>query len=489
MRRAAALIEVSTRSGDVIHLMQVERGASVTGDQALLAQARSALDGVIRTMRASVDSLDDLTGDDRALALQELQALDTLATVRQGVDQHGLTSTQFIAQYTGLIEKLMNLATVGVQRATHADLTRQMTAQLALLCEKEFAGRERAQLAAALAQQSLDEAARRKVLEGIGRQQSCLSQFSALADPGLRDAYVAVSATPAYQDAVDMREKILQVGPAQSGITKDAWFAAATSRMEAFKGMLDTFSHAMIAQAEGLKDAASQRALLSVGLALLAEPVEYALDGRGDWLAHLILSELAAADTVPLAIPWPRDRRLVAVCSAIMAAPGSRQPAQDGPHPGHDLRSGKWFYNVIVSADFQSNDTVHFFALRRNHNDRHRVALATQTTTNGETIFARQHQIQHHQVEGLTSQQAIHLFSVGDASNLEALLGQITFEQRTQAHVVIHNQNLIILLHCLYSQRFTAIVSAYSQKSPGRRPAKSGIYSRLNCYKAYLTAA
>ena len=30
----------------------------------------------------------------------------------------------------------MNLATVGVQRATHADLTRQMTAQLALLCER-----------------------------------------------------------------------------------------------------------------------------------------------------------------------------------------------------------------------------------------------------------------------------------------------------------------------------------------------------------------
>ena len=270
MRRAAALIEVSTRSGDVIHLMQVERGASVTGDQALLAQARSALDGVIRTMRASVDSLDDLTGDDHALARQELQALDTLATVRQGVDQHSLTSTQFIAQYTGLIEKLMNLATVGVQRATHADLTRQMTAQLALLCEKEFAGRERAQLATALTAGRLDDAARRLLLEGVGRQQSCLTEFNALADPALRDAYVAVSATPAYQDAVNMREKILTLGPGQSGIDKDTWFAAATSRMEAIKGMLDTFSHAMIAQADGLKDAASQRALLSAGVALVA---------------------------------------------------------------------------------------------------------------------------------------------------------------------------------------------------------------------------
>jgi AraC-like DNA-binding protein/quercetin dioxygenase-like cupin family protein len=71
------------------------------------------------------------------------------------------------------------------------------------------------------------------------------------------------------------------------------------------------------------------RLLRELILALLAEPIEYALAGRGDWLAHLILSELMAADTVPLAIPWPRDRRLVAVCSAIMDAPGSRRSIED----------------------------------------------------------------------------------------------------------------------------------------------------------------
>ncbi|MYM37457.1 helix-turn-helix domain-containing protein [Duganella sp. FT50W] len=58
-------------------------------------------------------------------------------------------------------------------------------------------------------------------------------------------------------------------------------------------------------------------------LALLEEPIEYPLPGRGEHLAMLILSELAAATTVPIAIPWPRDRRLLAVCSAIMADPGS----------------------------------------------------------------------------------------------------------------------------------------------------------------------
>jgi AraC-like DNA-binding protein/mannose-6-phosphate isomerase-like protein (cupin superfamily) len=58
-------------------------------------------------------------------------------------------------------------------------------------------------------------------------------------------------------------------------------------------------------------------------LALLNEPVEYPIPGRGEHVAMLILSELAAAETVPIAIPWPRDRRLVAVCAAIMDDPGN----------------------------------------------------------------------------------------------------------------------------------------------------------------------
>jgi AraC-like DNA-binding protein/quercetin dioxygenase-like cupin family protein len=60
-------------------------------------------------------------------------------------------------------------------------------------------------------------------------------------------------------------------------------------------------------------------------VALAAEPVEYTVSGRGGHLAMLILSELESAETVPIAIPWPRDRRLVAVCSAIMQAPGTHR--------------------------------------------------------------------------------------------------------------------------------------------------------------------
>jgi AraC-like DNA-binding protein len=58
-------------------------------------------------------------------------------------------------------------------------------------------------------------------------------------------------------------------------------------------------------------------------LALVAEPVDYPPEGRGGDLARLILSELALMETVPIAVPWPRDRRLQSLCTEIMARPGS----------------------------------------------------------------------------------------------------------------------------------------------------------------------
>jgi AraC-like DNA-binding protein len=57
-------------------------------------------------------------------------------------------------------------------------------------------------------------------------------------------------------------------------------------------------------------------------LSLVVLPIEYPLEGRTGQIAELILSELAIAKVLPIHIPWPTDRRLQAVCSAIMEKPG-----------------------------------------------------------------------------------------------------------------------------------------------------------------------
>jgi len=64
-------------------------------------------------------------------------------------------------------------------------------------------------------------------------------------------------------------------------------------------------------------------------LALSAEPLDYPAGGRGEHLAQLILSELAVMETVPIAVPWPRDRRLQTLCADIMDRPGSLRMLED----------------------------------------------------------------------------------------------------------------------------------------------------------------
>jgi len=58
-------------------------------------------------------------------------------------------------------------------------------------------------------------------------------------------------------------------------------------------------------------------------LALLQESSDYDMHGRGGHLAQLIMSEIHGAALIPVAIPWPSDRRLVAICEAIVGNPGS----------------------------------------------------------------------------------------------------------------------------------------------------------------------
>jgi AraC-like DNA-binding protein len=64
-------------------------------------------------------------------------------------------------------------------------------------------------------------------------------------------------------------------------------------------------------------------------LALLEEPAEYPVPGRGEHLAALILSEIERGATQSVQIPWPQDRRLQRVCHLLMAAPGVNRTIEE----------------------------------------------------------------------------------------------------------------------------------------------------------------
>lgn len=70
-------------------------------------------------------------------------------------------------------------------------------------------------------------------------------------------------------------------------------------------------------------------ALLAAAIeALAGEPSHYDEDGRGGHLAALIVDEVRRADDAELALPMPRDRRLVRLCNAIITE-GERRDLDD----------------------------------------------------------------------------------------------------------------------------------------------------------------
>jgi AraC-like DNA-binding protein len=63
-------------------------------------------------------------------------------------------------------------------------------------------------------------------------------------------------------------------------------------------------------------------------LEAMRQPVEYDTAGRDGLVMTLLLAELRAADRVPLRIPMPTDKRLLALCRALLDRPQDDDPLE-----------------------------------------------------------------------------------------------------------------------------------------------------------------
>ncbi len=93
---------------------------------------------------------------------------------------------------------------------------------------------------------------------------------------------------------------------------------------------------ALFLRADVAQELPSHPAVLSVSpllreliLAACDEPLEWDERGRGGHLAALILEEIARAPRLPLAVPQPRDPRLVRLAAALAADPASPLTLED----------------------------------------------------------------------------------------------------------------------------------------------------------------
>ena len=209
MEETAVLTGFSGVSNDLVHSLQAERGRSVgwlnghadrkpiEDTRADTDRAQAALNDFIRTAELPAAIRSDLGSLQNDLA--------TLAALRLSVDDKSISPADSLARYTKAIDGLFRFVTVLQQNSSDPVLARDVSAMLGLLCQKEFAGRERAMINGALAAGSFAPGSRDRAMLGLGQQQACQSQFERFAESFMVEAYTMIRTTPEYSGSIGLR--------------------------------------------------------------------------------------------------------------------------------------------------------------------------------------------------------------------------------------------------------------------------------------------
>ncbi len=241
-RNTHSVLSLAVAAGNLVHTLQIERGATAGFLQSRGRQFADVLPGI----RANTDK--QQTSFDRevskidpsgmpALADVSKQArerLKTLASLRERADKHSIALPEHVAAYTQTISRLLEIIGSSGQFNSDAQIGRHILAYSFLVQAKEQAGQERALTTAALAADHIAPELFRQILEKHFRQDAYLDSFRSTADKTEVAALENVLAGQSSKEVQAMRNELY----AASAVKADpqVWFRTITKKIDA---MLD----------------------------------------------------------------------------------------------------------------------------------------------------------------------------------------------------------------------------------------------------------
>jgi methyl-accepting chemotaxis protein len=265
MERLGQAVDVLVRLGGLAHEMQKERGLS----SGFVASKGQKFGPDLAAQRRNSDEAARKLGEQLALSAEVAafpefartrpamdKSLDALRAIRPQVDGLSLPAAKAIAAYTDAIESVLSGCSALLGLASGSGMTRPASAYVELLRGKEVAGQERAILNGAFSAGSFTKELFRDWLLRVGSQESYLKSFAMLG--GEKGASMLASRTEATAREVEsFRELALknQDKPSLEG-DPQAWFKAATARIDALKAVEDGWAAHVGERAGGVRDQA-----------------------------------------------------------------------------------------------------------------------------------------------------------------------------------------------------------------------------------------
>ncbi|MFN2361975.1 MAG: methyl-accepting chemotaxis protein, partial [Marinobacter sp.] len=248
MQQLRSMVEVAETGDPLAEALQKERGrsaiffASNPGTdsarkaQRELADQRRHTDARISDYRSGINTLISENTFDSSVetSLQSVsQGLDSLASLRNSVDNRGIAASDSAERYTALVMGLLDRIPLIIRRSTDPELTRDVNAYYALAEAAEMAGRERAAGASLIRTGDFDLPAVRQIAELGGQQQAYFNQALAMlpSNSSLRKILERQSGTTASRALQEQRATLFSSPSGMYALDAPDWFATATGRI------------------------------------------------------------------------------------------------------------------------------------------------------------------------------------------------------------------------------------------------------------------
>jgi hypothetical protein len=122
---------------------------------------------------------------------------------------------------------------------------------------------------------------------------------------------------------------------------------------------------------------------------------------------------------------------------------GAFLPAQDSSHSRHQLPRAERLNDIVIPADFQTQNAVHFLAFRREEYDRQgfQTVIGTKTLANGQAVFIRKKNIQQDYIRRVPPQIIEAIEPSPEALNLKSLFAEVVADKFYDVFLVFDDYN------------------------------------------------
>jgi methyl-accepting chemotaxis protein len=273
------LMSLSVAAGDLIHTLQIERGATAGFLQSKGQKFADALPGFrgntderLRAYRQRLGGIDAASLPDLKRAVEAAgERLEQLAALRERAVAQSLPVPESTAYYTATIAALVTAMDAVARHNADAGIAKRAAAYLALMRAKENAGLERALTTAAFAANRVEPAQYRGILEKINKQDAYLDVFRGSAVAADSAALEEVLDGGAAREVLRLRA-LMAERAATGGFDVDptVWFRKITDKIDGLRAVEQRAAGGLDAAAAALQAEQGRVLVLYAALALLA---------------------------------------------------------------------------------------------------------------------------------------------------------------------------------------------------------------------------